>query len=173
MFSRIPPTLMYLSCYIHFGSDVSGILLVYLDWFMLNQPPSHNPWWSDSRFSLNQDPCTCTFTGLLNGPGCFISIVLAGSCKGLSHQVLIVPVALLLHIQLALTSCWRVIVNKLHRKNVVGRWSADHLPTTYRPPTNHLPTTYRPPKILSCRGGFHVIFFIHIGCFLCYDRKMP
>ena len=24
-----------------------------------------------------------------------------------------------------------VIVNKLHRKKVVGRWSADHLPTTY------------------------------------------
>ena len=34
-----------------------------------------------------------------------------------------------------------VIVNKLHRKKVVGRWSADHLPTTYRPPTNHLLTT--------------------------------
>ena len=40
-------------------------------------------------------------------------------------------------------------MNKLHRKKVVGRWSArpptDHLPTTYRPPTDHLPTTYRPP----------------------------
>ena len=35
-----------------------------------------------------------------------------------------------------------VIVNKLHRKKVVGRWSADHLPTTYQP---SVPTTYRPP----------------------------
>ena len=34
------------------------------------------------------------------------------------------------------------------------------------------PTTYQPPKILSCCGGFHVIFFIHIRCFLCYDHKM-
>ena len=51
---------------------------------------------------------------------------------------------------------YMVIVNKLHRKKVVGRWSVggrpttyrpptDHLPTTYRPPTDHLPTTYRPP----------------------------
>ena len=44
-----------------------------------------------------------------------------------------------------------VIVNKLHRKKVVGRWSADHLLTTCQPPadhlpsTNHLPTTYWPP----------------------------
>ena len=37
-----------------------------------------------------------------------------------------------------------VIVNKLHRKKVVGRWSADHLPTTYRP-----------PKILLCRANHH------------------
>ena len=35
-------------------------------------------------------------------------------------------------------------MNKLHRKKVVGRGSADHLPTTYQPPTDHLPTTYRP-----------------------------
>ena len=45
-------------------------------------------------------------------------------------------------------SLW-VIVNKLHRKKVVGRWSADHLltdhlPTIYRPLTDHLLTTYRP-----------------------------
>ena len=37
-----------------------------------------------------------------------------------------------------------VIVNKLHRKKVVGRWLANHLPTTHRPTTDHLPTTYRP-----------------------------
>ena len=36
-----------------------------------------------------------------------------------------------------------VIVNKLHHKKVVGRWSVggrpptDHLQTIYRPPTNH------------------------------------
>ena len=29
------------------------------------------------------------------------------------------------------------ILNKLHRKKVVGRWSANHLPTTYRPPTDY------------------------------------
>ena len=38
----------------------------------------------------------------------------------------------------------RVIVNKLHRKKVVSRWSADHVPTTYQPHTDHLPTTYQP-----------------------------
>ena len=60
----------------------------------------------------------------------------------------------------------RVIVNNLHRKKVVGkwsvsgrqvvgkwsvggrqvvgRWSVGGRPTTYRPPTDHLPTTYRP-----------------------------
>ena len=42
-----------------------------------------------------------------------------------------------------------VIVNKLHRKKVVSRWSVGGRPTTYWPPTNqpptdHLPTTYRP-----------------------------
>ena len=42
-----------------------------------------------------------------------------------------------------------VILNKLHRKKVVGKWSADHLLTTYRPltdylTTDHLPTTYWP-----------------------------
>ena len=41
-------------------------------------------------------------------------------------------------------------MNKLHCKRVVGRWPADHLPTTYWlttywQPTNHLPTTYQPP----------------------------
>ena len=40
--------------------------------------------------------------------------------------------------------CQLVIVNKLHCKKEVGRWSADHLPTTYQPPTDHLPTTYGP-----------------------------
>ena len=44
---------------------------------------------------------------------------------------------------------------------MVGRWAVDGRPTTYQP-----------PKILSCCGGFHVIFFIHIRCFLCYDHKM-
>ena len=38
-----------------------------------------------------------------------------------------------------------VIVNKLHRKKVVGRWLANHLPTTHRPSTDQLPTTYQPP----------------------------
>ena len=35
-------------------------------------------------------------------------------------------------------------MNKLHRKKVASRWSADHLPTTYQPLTDHLPITYRP-----------------------------
>ena len=35
-------------------------------------------------------------------------------------------------------------MNKLHHKKVVSRWSADLVPTTYRPLTDHLPTTYRP-----------------------------
>ena len=39
----------------------------------------------------------------------------------------------------------KVIVNKLHCKKVVGRWSVSGHPTTYRPPTVHLPTTYQPP----------------------------
>ena len=42
-----------------------------------------------------------------------------------------------------------LMVNKLHHKKVVSRWSADHLLTmhlltTYRPSTDHLLTTYRP-----------------------------
>ena len=37
-----------------------------------------------------------------------------------------------------------VIVNKLHCKKAVGRWLADHLLTTYWPPTDHLLTIYRP-----------------------------
>ena len=31
-----------------------------------------------------------------------------------------------------------VIVNKLHRKKVVSRWSVSGRPTTYRPPTDHI-----------------------------------
>ena len=38
-----------------------------------------------------------------------------------------------------------VILNKLHRKKVVGRWSVSGWPTNYRPPTVYLLTTYRPP----------------------------
>ena len=43
---------------------------------------------------------------------------------------------------------FQVIVNKLQHNKVVGRWSVDHLQTTYQLPTdhlpsNHLPTTYR------------------------------
>ena len=35
-----------------------------------------------------------------------------------------------------------VIVNKLHRKKVVGQPPTDHLPTTYRPHTDHLFTVH-------------------------------
>ena len=56
------------------------------------------------------------------------------------------------------TWCIQVIVNKLHRKKVVGRWSA-HLPTTYRPPTDHLPTTYRPPT-----DHFFTVQLVHDTC---------
>ena len=47
------------------------------------------------------------------------------------------------------------------------KWSVDGQLTTYQPPI-----LYQPPKILSCRGEFHVVFFIH-RCFLGYDNKMP
>ena len=44
-------------------------------------------------------------------------------------------------------------MNKLHRKKVVGRWSADHLLTTYQPSTHHPPTTNYPfmPWWISCK----------------------
>ena len=44
-------------------------------------------------------------------------------------------------------------MNKLHRKKVVSRWSADHLLTTYQPSTHHLPTTNDPfvPWWISCK----------------------
>ena len=35
-----------------------------------------------------------------------------------------------------------VILNKLHHKKAVGRWSVGVRPTIYQPPTNHLLTTY-------------------------------
>ena len=85
---------------------------------------------------------------------------------------------------------WPVIVNKLHHKKVVGRWSVsgqpttyrpptDHLPSTYRPPTDHLPTTYQPTDHQRSfkdpsKDCFTKVFFIfHFRCFLCCDRKMP
>ena len=37
-----------------------------------------------------------------------------------------------------------VILNKLHHKKVVGRWSVSGRPTTYQPLTDHIPTTYQP-----------------------------
>ena len=40
-------------------------------------------------------------------------------------------------------SYW-VIVNKLHRKKVVGRWLADHLPTTKDPFVPWWISVYRP-----------------------------
>ena len=39
-------------------------------------------------------------------------------------------------------SHFKIILNKLHHKKMVGRWLADHLQCTNHLPTNHQPTTY-------------------------------